>query len=504
MSAATPPHSCNQLINNNLRREFTTPKVLLFLSAFTFILLFIISSDSYTHYVHPRCDSAWFHICGKAWMNGMIPYVDFADSKGPLLWLIYGIGYLISPRDFIGVFWIEVIFYILTLYTICLCAMRLTSSAPLSLAATVIMSIAYFFPTAHTEMRAEDFCQLFFALTLYSVLSIPVDSNRSSISRHAACLGLCFGATLMIKYNVAAMLVAASVFPLFYLRRDIRGILRFIAFYIIGTAIIVTPFVIVLAMSGSLTAFVNEYFISTYHTLKQIDPDNKFVANFAELLSPRIAILVLIPLAGIILYHFQKSSQRWLTLIWFLICTVILMRLVKDYYFSCLATFWIFGILYILKMCAPRMTSWSLPIVASLLSLIIVPTLTFMKKDETHKLIFNTNPARVAMMDSLNYYMSRVERPTIIYYNSIEFGESVFPEALPGSRYWAIQVGASDEMRSRQKADVLSGKSDFIEVAANDTIMSGMLENIGYRHLMTYDKYLNGNMFRLFGRDTGE
>ena len=29
-------------------------------------------------------------------MNGMVPYVDFTDSKGPSLWLIYGIGYLLS------------------------------------------------------------------------------------------------------------------------------------------------------------------------------------------------------------------------------------------------------------------------------------------------------------------------------------------------------------------------------------------------------------------------
>ena len=30
-------------------------------------------------------------------MNGLTPYVDFTDSKGPLLWLIYGIGYLRAP-----------------------------------------------------------------------------------------------------------------------------------------------------------------------------------------------------------------------------------------------------------------------------------------------------------------------------------------------------------------------------------------------------------------------
>ncbi|MBQ8521824.1 MAG: hypothetical protein IJ456_10765, partial [Bacteroides sp.] len=67
-------------------------KVFLSLGLFATLVLFVISPDSYTHYPFGRVDSAWFFMCGKAWMNGLLPYVDFADSKGPLLWLIYGVG----------------------------------------------------------------------------------------------------------------------------------------------------------------------------------------------------------------------------------------------------------------------------------------------------------------------------------------------------------------------------------------------------------------------------
>lgn len=34
-----------------------------------------------------------------------VPYVDFIGSKGPLLWLIYGVGYVITPHSFIGEAW---------------------------------------------------------------------------------------------------------------------------------------------------------------------------------------------------------------------------------------------------------------------------------------------------------------------------------------------------------------------------------------------------------------
>ena len=68
-------------------------RIYLSLLLYSFLILFIVSPDSYTHDLYSRCDSAWFFMCGKAWMNGLVPYVDFADSKGPLLWLIYGVGY---------------------------------------------------------------------------------------------------------------------------------------------------------------------------------------------------------------------------------------------------------------------------------------------------------------------------------------------------------------------------------------------------------------------------
>ena len=74
------------------------------ISIYAFIILFITSWDSWLYDSINHYDVCWFFACGKAWMNGLIPYVDFSDSKGPLLWLIYGIGYLISPHNYLGVF----------------------------------------------------------------------------------------------------------------------------------------------------------------------------------------------------------------------------------------------------------------------------------------------------------------------------------------------------------------------------------------------------------------
>jgi hypothetical protein len=70
----------NRIIQTN--KELS---IYLFFVVFSVFVLFFYSQDSYLYDLYNRVDSAWFFMCGKAWMNGMVPYVDFADSKGPLL-----------------------------------------------------------------------------------------------------------------------------------------------------------------------------------------------------------------------------------------------------------------------------------------------------------------------------------------------------------------------------------------------------------------------------------
>ncbi len=125
---------------------------------FSFVILLFLSPDSYLMDTYGlRCDSAWFFTCGKAWMEGLTPYVDFADSKGPLLWLIYGLGYLLSPTSYHGVFWLSVIAYAVAFAFIWRTS-RLFVGKREALLVLFVMPLFLFFITYHAEVRAEDFC----------------------------------------------------------------------------------------------------------------------------------------------------------------------------------------------------------------------------------------------------------------------------------------------------------------------------------------------------------
>ena len=52
-------------------------------------------------------DGNAFFTMGKGMFNGKVPYKDLFEQKGPLLYLIYGIGYLISHDTLLGVLFIR-------------------------------------------------------------------------------------------------------------------------------------------------------------------------------------------------------------------------------------------------------------------------------------------------------------------------------------------------------------------------------------------------------------
>ena len=82
------------------------------------IFLLICSKNSPLYIMNDWVDANAFFTVGKSMMRGLIPYRDLFEQKGPLLYLIYGIGSLISYNSFTGVFILEVISFSIFLYYI--------------------------------------------------------------------------------------------------------------------------------------------------------------------------------------------------------------------------------------------------------------------------------------------------------------------------------------------------------------------------------------------------
>lgn len=139
---------------------------------------------------------------GKALFNGKVIYRDVLDQKGPFLYFIYGIAYLISHQDFMGVYIIEIIIAGIFLFG-CFKIMRLYMNSYLPfiflpvLSAVIYSSISFWWGGS-----AEELCLPFFVWPLYFMLKyFRKDSGELMGRREIAITGLCAGVVALIKFN---------------------------------------------------------------------------------------------------------------------------------------------------------------------------------------------------------------------------------------------------------------------------------------------------------------
>jgi hypothetical protein len=86
-----------------------TRNIYIALIVYTFCLLFFCSKMSPLYAFNEWVDVNAYFTMGKGMMNGHVLYKDLFDHKGPLLYFIYGLGYLIDKAGFTGVFLLQLL-----------------------------------------------------------------------------------------------------------------------------------------------------------------------------------------------------------------------------------------------------------------------------------------------------------------------------------------------------------------------------------------------------------
>ena len=289
--------------------------VVLFALVVTLILLFA-SPDSYLRDLFNRVDSACFYMCGKAWFSGMMPYVDFTDSKGPVLWFIYGMAHLISPRDYTGVYWLSCISFTITLWLIYRSALLLLPTRRMAVAVALLMPIAYFYPYIHEEVKTEHFAQPLIALCLYGTLLLQFghDLRRVTPPRVMAAIGAAVGCVLLMKYSFVPMLLIFALYALIASRQWGCGVWRSAMYFTVGLVVAVVPWLLVLLVQGCLQAFVQQYFINTFATIGELhQPGSLAYMVIDRLLLRHVPLTTLFPLltgAGALLFTYVMRHSH--------------------------------------------------------------------------------------------------------------------------------------------------------------------------------------------------
>lgn len=472
--------------------------VWLFAWAYAVIVLLLVSWDSYLYDSWQHYDVHWFFACGKAWMEGLTPYVDFADSKGPLLWLIYGLGYRLSAYNYVGVYWLSTVAYGVTFYFAYRSARYAGCRQAVAALSVSLLSALMLSGLIHDEVRAEDFCVAFSAPAMAEVVRYQM---LGEWRRRAFWLvGFAVGASLLIKYNVAVMLCGLALSMCLSLSARRRyGILKTLLMTLCGFLLVTLPFVIVFALRGNLDDFVREYFVNTLATLGNMRDDSLSAGTLiAKLTSVKVvvflSVVVLCALASLRKSVHCRKLLLWLAL-WFAVVAFLNGKSAFAYFPLSLIA--LAGLPHLLS--SPR---WHGRAWLTLAVALLLLALTF--KTHPHQALFTHGGDNRRCNVYYQGLIAQKPLGTIMYLHCFERGYGVAGRALPACKYWSLQMGFTPEMLLNQHETIAARKADFVVVRSTDSAGIALLERYGYQRydyvtlgLPAYDRNLIYSKHRL-------
>ena len=233
-----------------------------------FMLLLVVD---FTSPLHPRyiesSDSEIFRLMGKVWAEGGLPYVDYWDHKGPLIFFTNMLGWLLTGNEN-GVFWIDALLLLASMYFIWRLVDEEMSDRPLILKIVVLWTALLWFVACMSPWldMTETVCLPFLAAGAWLAVrdAHKLDSDLGSVSWVTAMvLGLGFSAGLLTRLTNAVMVCVFALVLAFGLM--MRGLWtdfgRCILGFLGGVLVLTLPFVVYFIMQGALPDMVYGTFL---------------------------------------------------------------------------------------------------------------------------------------------------------------------------------------------------------------------------------------------------
>ncbi|MDR1810371.1 MAG: glycosyltransferase family 39 protein [Prevotella sp.] len=257
----------------------------LFLLLFAVVFVFFNSKNSPLYLFNEWGDANIYFSMGKGIMNGLVPYRDLFDHKGPLVFLLYGLAYLIDGDGFTGVYLFECIFLFINIFFACKIA-RLYLSKPLSAVISLVYAVLLF-NKSYYGGSAEEFISVFITVSFYYFILYCQNSEKNK--QYLLIQGAMFTLAFLAKLSVCVFWLPLIFIVLYDLAAERKNILKPILYLCAGCTIVLLPFAVYFAANSALNDFYWGYI--------------QFNSIYAEFQTPADIILKAIFHAGWMLKH---------------------------------------------------------------------------------------------------------------------------------------------------------------------------------------------------------
>lgn len=285
-------------------RKYTS-YILLFIIVFIISLIYLDSSPLYKNMI-PDIDSSVFQVMGKGMLENKIIYKDLFDHKGPIVYIINALAFLISDKY--GMFIIEVIIaYIGTVFIFK--TARIILSKKISIFASLLyllISFKYFYGGNFTE----EYAITFMSIAMYYIIKILHSKENNKLNW--IMIGTTFAITFLIKPTYCTIWTVFGILQLICSIKDkkIIELIKAIGYMLFGILIIAIPIIIYLIVNGAMDSFIDAYFLMNikYSKLTMLQKIKGLLLLFFGYKYLRYLILMLI--SNIVILISKKINKR--------------------------------------------------------------------------------------------------------------------------------------------------------------------------------------------------
>lgn len=309
------------MLNKEFFNTLSEKKILALLGFYLFFLLVICSHMSPLYYSNEWADVNIYFNVAKGIFNGKALYTEVFDHKGPLIFFIYGFGYLISNNSFFGMFLIQWTAWFVMVYFI-------YKLSKLYLDRVFAYIVAVIFPVFIIKMMkaggsAEEFILVFECISLFYFVRYFKEKDASYHKPSVMFIhGLFCSMVLFIKLNLIVFwfFPLAAIFLNLLLKKEFKNFAINALTYIGGILVIAVPILIYLYVNDAL-----QEGYSVYIELNRKYAELQSITSTIQLILLRVVYLFLDPfslffmtLIGVFwfpLKHIGHTLGKWALLL---------------------------------------------------------------------------------------------------------------------------------------------------------------------------------------------
>lgn len=411
------------------------------------IYLFFFSVNTSYLYNWTEGDAAIYWAMGRFATKGMVPYLDFFDHKGPLMFFIEYVGNLISYER-IGIFLVQLVFMTFTLwgiFKILTLFYSLKNSLKMTMFSLLLINLYY-----SIGNLTEEYSLPFLMWSVYFVTKyFKSEEGEDKVHNpwYAFFYGITFAVCFLIRLTNAVPLccvVAVGFVDLVY-RKKWKNIFCNICTFLLGCGITFLPFVVYFLQHGALYEMFDAAFLHniTYVTVN----DKMLMYRGAFIITYFLLIFVLTTAIGVISFCFDKKN-RWISAcIIFMNVAAIALQL-KLYAYSHYFLIWIPMFILVVGVIPDIINSKkavvnATKIIAGIILVIVLSLNCMAVVDNVVRLDRIRDNDFVACAKQITEDITEADKDDILAYN-VDSYFYIVTDTLPSIRYFMLQDEIGD------------------------------------------------------------